>query len=80
MGQRGLTGEGTRYIAGELRAQKSRKEWSLDEIEARTGVPRSTIDRALKGDGTLAVETLISLAAGMDLDLAALVREAAKRL
>ena len=79
MGQRGLTGEATKYIAGELRAQKARMGWSLDDIEVRAKVPRSTVDRALKGEGTLAIETLILLCQGMGLDLVALVTEAAKR-
>ncbi|MGC4154819.1 MAG: helix-turn-helix transcriptional regulator [Propionicimonas sp.] len=79
MGQKPLTGAGTRYIAGELRAQKSRRKWTLDDIERLTGVDRSTVDRALKGEMTLAVETLIQLCAGMELNLAELVTEAARR-
>ena len=79
MGRRGLTGEETKYIAGELRAQRARMGWTLDDIEARTKVPRSTVDRALKGEGTLAIETLIMLCPGMGLDLIGLVNEAMKR-
>ena len=41
MGRRVLTGNATRFLAGELAAQKARNGWSLDDIEARTGVPRS---------------------------------------
>ena len=47
-----LTGKATRFIAGEMTAQKVRNGWSLDDIEARTGVPRSTVDRALDGEHT----------------------------
>lgn len=77
MGRRGLTGNATRFLAGELLAQKQRNGWSLDDIEARTGVPRSTVDRALNGDHTLAVETLVQLCAGMGLDVVQLIRQAA---
>lgn len=45
-----------------------------------TGVPRSTVNRALKGEGTLAVETLIQLCAGMQIDVVALMRDAAKQV
>lgn len=78
MGRRGLTGNATRFLAGELLAQKQRNGWSLDDIEARTGVPRSTVDRALNGDHTLAVETLVQLCAGMGLDVVQLIRQAAQ--
>ena len=79
MGRRGITGPATQYIAGELRAQRSRHQWTFDDIEALTGVPRSTAERALKGEGTLAIETLIALCSGMRLDVVSLVNEAAKR-
>ena len=73
-----LTGKATRFIAGEMTAQKVRNGWSLDDIEARTGVPRSTVDRALDGEHTLAVETLVQLCAGMGLDVVQLIRQAAQ--
>jgi transcriptional regulator with XRE-family HTH domain len=78
MGRNALTGPVTSYIAGELRAQRSRKRWTLDEIAARSGLPRSTVDRALKGDGALAVEILVPLCEAMDLGLSVLLAEAVK--
>ena len=72
-----LTGPATAYIAGELRAQRARKGWALDDLQALTGVARSTINRALSGDGSISVEVLIQLCAGMGLDVVSLVNEAA---
>ena len=72
-----LTGTATAYIAGELRAQLARKGWTLDDLEALTGVARSTINRALSGKGAISVEVLIQLRAGMGLDVVSLVNEAA---
>ena len=79
MGRNALIGPATDYIAGELRAQKSRKQWTFDYLEQRSGLARSTIDRALKGHGALAIEALVPLAQAMELDLAALMREAMRR-
>lgn len=62
-------------IAGELRAQKSRHRWSLDWIADRSGLPR-TVDRALKGEAAISVEVLIPLCAAMQMDAAALMRDA----
>lgn len=78
MGRQSLVGPATRFIAGELRAQQARHNWTLDNIAERTGIARSTIDRALKGKSALAVEILIPLAAGMGLDPAKLLSEAAR--
>ena len=76
MGRTALTGPATEYIAGELRAQQARRGWTLDDVVERTGVKRSTVDRAFRGQSAIAVEVLISLCAGMGLDLVELVREA----
>ena len=72
-----LTGPAAAYIAGELRAQRARKGWTLDDLQALTGVARSTINRALSGNGSISVEVLIQLCAGMGLDVVSLVNEAA---
>lgn len=76
MGRHALVGPATEYIAGELRAQRSRRKWTLDEIAARTGLARSTVDRSLSGSSAIAVEVLIPLCQGMDLDPVALIRAA----
>lgn len=76
MGRQALVGPVTSYIAGELRAQKSRHRWSLDWISERSGLPRSTVDRALKGEVALSVEVLVPLCIAMQLDAATLLREA----
>lgn len=78
MGRESLIGPATEYIARELRAQQARYQWTLNEIAERSGIPRSTVDRALKGRSALAVEVLIPLCAAMDLDLTRLLTEAAR--
>lgn len=76
MGKTPLVGPATTYIAGELRAQQARKGWTLDEIADASGVGRSTVNRALKGQSAIAVEILIPLCAGMGLDAVRLLDEA----
>lgn len=73
-------GPATEYIAGELRAQQARNGWTLDDIAARTGVDRSTVQRALKGASAIAAEVLVALCVGMGVDLSSLMREASLRL
>ena len=70
-------GPATAYIAGELRAQKARHNWTFDDVAERSGVARSTVERTLKGEHAIAVEVLIQLCAGMGLDVVSLVNEAA---
>ena len=76
MGRKKLVGPATTHIASQLHAQKERQGWTYDDLEERTGLPRSTIERTLKGDTAISVEVLIPLAAGMDLSAATLLDEA----
>lgn len=76
MGRNALVGPATEFIAGELRAQRSRMQWTLDDIAERSGVPRSTVDRAMRGNSAIAVEVLIPLCAAMGLDALDLVSRA----
>ena len=76
MGQKKATGPVTAFVAGELRAQKARRGWTLDDLEERTGIPRTTIDRILKGQSAIPVEILIPLCIGMDLDAGELLNQA----
>ena len=78
MGHGKLDGSATRYIAGELRAQRARMGWTLDQIVELTGQTRSTVNRALVGKSAIAVEALIALCAGMQIDVVKLISEAAK--
>lgn len=78
MGRKQLVGPATAHIAGELRAQKARRSWTYDDLEERTGLSRSTIDRALKGETAISIEVLIPLAAGMEMDLSALIDQASE--
>ncbi len=72
-----LVGPATAYIAGELRAQKARHNWTFDDVAERSGVARSTVERTLKGEHAIAVEVLIPLCDAMGLDVRVLVSEAA---
>ena len=76
MVRKALSGPVTAYVAGELRAQKARLRWSLDEIAARSGLGRSTVDRALKGSGDIAVEALVALCDAMGMDVGEVLRGA----
>ena len=80
MGRQKLVGPATAHIAGELRAQKARRGWTYDDLEERTGLSRSTIDRALKGNTAISIEVLIPLAAGMELDLSILIDQASEAM
>ena len=75
MGRDALIGPATAYIAGELRAQRGRLGYTLDELAAKSGVSRSTIDRALKGQTALAVEAFIPICGALGLDPVELVRQ-----
>ena len=73
MGRNSLVSPVTAHIAGELRAQKARHNWTFDDLTERTGLSRSTIDRTLKGNTAISIEVLIPLAQGMEIDLAKLL-------
>lgn len=68
MNRRKAVGPATEYIAGELRAQRARLGWTFDDVEKNTGVPRSTAERASRGDSAIPVEVLVQLCIGMGLD------------
>ena len=74
MGRGQLTGPATAYVAGELRAERARQGLTIDELAERSGVAKTTANRALKGDTALAVEVLIRHD-----DLGQLLNEAARR-
>ena len=74
-----LTGPATAYVAGELRAERARQGLTIDELAERSGVAKTTVNRALKGDTALAVEVLIPLCAALRIDLGQLLNEAARR-
>ena len=68
MSRRVMGGPATAFIAGELRAQKARQRLLLDEVAARAKLGRSTVDRALSGDNSLPVETLLALCDALEMD------------
>lgn len=76
MGRKKLVGPATAHIARRLHAQKELRGWTYDDLVERTGLPRTTIERTLKGDTAISVEVLIPLAGGMGLDPATLLNEA----
>lgn len=78
MGREQLIGPATAYIAGELRAERARLELTYDQLADATGLARTTIIRALKGETALAVEVLLPLCAALRMDVGALL-DAAQR-
>ena len=77
MGQRpSPVGTVTTYFAGEMRAQQARLDLTLDDIAARSGVPRQTVHSLLKGQRAIPVETLFMLCQGLGLSPAELMQGA----
>lgn len=72
-------GSATSYIAGELRAQRARLAWTVEALAERSGVPKSTVDRAMRGESALSVEVLIPLCAALGLDVGELIDQAARQ-
>lgn len=72
-----MTGPRTSEIARLLRERQAERGWTLDEIVAMSGLARTTVHRALKGETALPAEVLIQLALAMGLDPGELVRSAA---
>ena len=78
VGRNARAGPVTAYFAGELRAQKMREHWSIDQIANRAGLARSTVDRALKGSSAISVEVLVPLCEAMGLNALTLLGAAPK--
>lgn len=76
--RRATVGPATKYISGELRAQRARLEWTIDDIVEKTGTPRATAQRALSGESAIPAEVLVALAVGMGMDIGQLMKEAAE--
>jgi len=76
--RRVLNGESSNFIVAVLRERQVTQGWTLDELQKRSGIPRTTIHGALRGRA-LSVQTFIDLAINMDLDPSALVAEAVRQ-
>lgn len=61
-------GSVTLYIAGELRAQRARLGWTLDELAVRSGVPKTSVANALKPRGGITAEVMSALCGAMGMD------------
>ena len=77
--RRAVVGPATKYLAGELRAQRARLEWTMDQLVEHTGVARGTAQRALSGESAIPAEILVALAVGMRMDIGELMTEASKQ-
>lgn len=55
----------------------ARRSWTLDQAAEQSGLPRSTVNRALKGQTALAVETFITLGLTFGMDVGAVLDRAA---
>lgn len=76
--RRATVGPATEYIAGELRAQRGRLGWTMEDVADNTGVSKSTAARAMTGETSIPTEILVLLANGMDMDIGKLTTEASK--
>lgn len=78
MGSRAATGPVTEYVAAELRAQRGRREMTIDDLAAQTGLSRSAVSAALKGRQAIAMEVFVALCRALDIDGPRLLGEAAR--
>lgn len=73
-----MVGFVTLYIAGELRAQRARLGWTMDELSLKSGVPKATVANTLKPRGAISAENLAALAGAMRMDAGAIMSDAVK--
>ena len=78
MGRESLHSEYSERIAAERRAQKARLNLTFLELSERSGQTQGTVKRALSGKAAIAIDTLIPLAAALQLDVRALLDAAAR--
>lgn len=76
MGSRAAIGPVTEYVAAELRAQRARREMTIDDLASRAELSRSAVAAALKGRQAIAMEAFVALCRALDVDGARLVAEA----
>lgn len=76
MGSRAAIGPVTEYVAAELRAQRARREMTIDDLASRAELSRSAVAAALKGRQAIAMEVFVALCRALDVDGAQLVAEA----
>ncbi len=58
-----------------LRALRKRKNWTLAEVGARTGLPVSTLSKIENGKMSLSYDKLARLSAGLEIDIAQLFED-----
>lgn len=78
MGSRAAIGPVTEYVAAELRAQRARREMTIDDLASRAELSRSAVAAALKGRQAIAMEVFVALCRALDVDGARLVAEAVR--
>lgn len=65
-------------VAAELRAEVARADLTQDEVAARVGMHRATVNRLLNGSRSIDAEQLIAFALGLGFDAGDMV-DTAKR-
>lgn len=60
-------------LAGRVRAARSQRRWTLDELAARSTVSRRLLVQIEQGDANPSLSTLLKLAAGLGITLTELV-------
>ncbi|MDK7904840.1 helix-turn-helix domain-containing protein [Winkia sp. UMB0889B] len=67
------------YVAAELRAERSAKKMTYDQLAARSGVNRRTMARLLQAQRGIDTAHLASLCEALDVDVASLIERAETR-
>lgn len=67
------------YVAAELRAERSAKKMTYDQLAARSGVNRRTMSRLLQAQRGIDTAHLASLCEALDVDVASLIERAETR-
>ena len=80
MGREQLIGPATTYIAGELRAARGRLQLTMEQLAEASGVAKTTVNRAFKGETAIAIEPLLKLCAALKIDMAELLDEAQRQV
>jgi transcriptional regulator with XRE-family HTH domain len=65
----------TAGIAARVRAERRRRQWTLDELATRSGVSRRLLVQLERGEANPSLATLLKLAAGLGVALTELLAE-----
>lgn len=64
-----------KVLAGNLRAERARRQWSQVDLAEKTGLSRVYVGQIERGQANVSLEVLERLADSLDLSIAALLTE-----